>query len=600
MKTLFISLFLALLLLGCDLTGGSDSSSSSSTTPTEKRYYVSLFTLAPVVNATLKDATNQVALYDAQVHKYYFENNISYPVTATLQANTYIDIDYDGNETANDLKPSRFFQAYPLKSFCSSINLLTSVYYNNALETTTTTSEFQSDVKRRFNIDVCQEPPLSIENAKVLFGAYNYSMKVASAFNLDDIESSVTEVNDFFQLYLANLASDEDKIAYYSSYDALLQLDLGHVTRTDTLHKPQLSSILRAPLTPLANNTNVDVFDILPFGANIYVAAGHDELASMDTSLQNQVFEANVSLESFGNQLYQQSYLGNDCLFLADAKALMLFQIDSNGFSKNSTITKYLNTSDIYEDFAKGLITNSNGYISVNGNKRLLGISTDTNGYYLLNIKETMQNCTLDAAQITSDDFLIAGVPNPTQATHFAVDATFRNDGTYLYVANKADGVTGYKTDTLDATEIANSLKSFTLERTLEAYHLKLFNNDNELLVTTNQGVQIYDVGSAVDTLNFVSEYTTQGAELDYFQDIDTYDNFVFLTDGYQGVKVLKLSNSFEPMLCGVEYFAPKDKPFELAKTTSIKYDNGNLYVGVSSYGIVKFALEDILFEHCK
>ena len=126
------------------------------------------------------------------------------------------------------------------------------------------------------------------------------------------------------------------------------------------------------------------------------------------------------------------------------------------------------------------------------------------------------------------------------------------------------------------------------------------FNNDNELFITTNSGVLIYDVGNAVDNLTYVSEYKSEGAQINYYPDIDSFEDYIFFTDGYKGVKVLKLDNSFHPMLCGVEYFAPINKPYELAKTTSIKYDGGNLYVGITSYGVVKFKLDDILFTHCK
>jgi hypothetical protein len=53
-------------------------------------------------------------------------------------------------------------------------------------------------------------------------------------------------------------------------------------------------------------------------------------------------------------------------------------------------------------------------------------------------------------------------------------------------------------------------------------------------------------------------------------------------------------------MLCGVEYFAPEGNDYELSKTTSVRYYDGYLYVGVASQGIAKLKLDDLLFEHCK
>jgi len=76
----------------------------------------------------------------------------------------------------------------------------------------------------------------------------------------------------------------------------------------------------------------------------------------------------------------------------------------------------------------------------------------------------------------------------------------------------------------------------------------------------------------------------------------------LFFTDGYKGLKVFKIGTSFEPMLCGIKYFSQKDDLASLAKVNSVKYDKSSnqIFVGVDSYGIVKFNLDDILFRHCK
>jgi hypothetical protein len=119
------------------------------------------------------------------------------------------------------------------------------------------------------------------------------------------------------------------------------------------------------------------------------------------------------------------------------------------------------------------------------------------------------------------------------------------------------------------------------------------------MFVATDKGVQVYDVSNNND-ITFTSEYTTEGAQKGYIPHMDFYDGFLFFTDGYKGLKVIKYDNSFQPMLCGVAYFAPRDNPEEMAKVNSVKYYNGYLYVGVDSFGIVKFPLDDILFTHCK
>jgi ligand-binding sensor domain-containing protein len=235
-----------------------------------------------------------------------------------------------------------------------------------------------------------------------------------------------------------------------------------------------------------------------------------------------------------------------------------------------------------------------NNYVSLNENKRLLGISTMDMGYYLLDIKNSFQGCSRIVDIDEDTDFLIA------EQSGYSVDAVFRDDGTYLYVAHKGNGISGYKTDILERDVIKNSSTTFSLKDGQSAYNLKLYNNNNELFVTTDKGVLIYDVGSSRDELSYVSEYLSEGAQKDYYPAIDSFEDYIFITDGYKGVKVLKLNNSFHPMLCGVEYFAPNNNDYELSKTTSVKYDKGYLYVGVTSQGIAKLKLEDLLFEHCK
>ncbi len=592
----FLIVISILFLAGCDIE------KDETTAPVPTKIYVEVFTLAPVVNAVVTDASNQVAIYDKEVAKYYFKSSVSYPVSAQATAQTYVDVDYDNTKTATDLNTSNIFSP-TLKSFCKEINILTSMYYDqNLSDQNITTYEYSKDITQRFNIDICEDVTTNIKNAKVIFGAYNYVVENTNISMLSDIDADVSKVDEFFDNYLFGISQDLDKIKYYSAYDALVNLDLSRVVRADTIHKPNVSNILRDGLNLENTNSGIDVFDILPYSNHIYLAAGHDELAKVDIDLSNKKFSSDVELLSFGSRLDKQTYAGQDCLFLANSRVgLTSFKIDSNGFTKDANISYYVDENGTKKDFTSKSVTNSNHYISINENKRLLGIATQDKGYYLINIKDNFTGCkpTYTDMNVSIDinaskDFIIQ------ESTGTVIDAIFRDDGTYLYLGHKRDGIYGYKTDILDKNDVTSSKKIFTLKDDAQAYNLKLFNNDNELFVTTDSGVLIYDVGSAVDNLSYVSEYKSEGAEADYYPYIDFYQDYIFFTDGYKGIKVLKLDNSFHPMLCGVEYFAPSNNPYELAKTTSVKYDNGNLYVGITSYGIVKFKLDDILFNHCK
>jgi hypothetical protein len=327
-----------------------------------------------------------------------------------------------------------------------------------------------------------------------------------------------------------------------------------------------------------------------------------------------------VATGSFGSRFYRQSYRSNDCLFLADGlTGLALFQLYDDYFVKQAMVSDYYESGEggtELKHFSNESVVNTNGYVSVNENKRLLGIATKDKGYYLLNIKNNFDRCEPYYTRITvvdggaeknvtvidinaTRDFLIA------EGGGSAIDAAFRDDGTYLYVSHGDGGITGYRTDILDPAIIDAGKTVFAMQNGAKAYNLKLFNNDNELFVTTDRGVQIYDVGNALDSLSFVGEYTTEGAQAEYHPAIDFYEDWIFLTDGYKGLKVLKLDNSFTPMLCGVEYFSPVGNPNSLAKTVSVSHrldadGRVELLVGVSSYGIVRFRLDDLLFAHCK
>jgi len=611
----FIFLPVILAITGCSV-GGEKSSSTKSC--------VNLFTLAPVNDALVTDANNQVAKFDKDTG-YCFDSSITYPITAKATDKTYIDVNYDGIKSATDLQPSLVFKEGGLKSFCQNINYLTTLYYgHNYIDNNVTVNSFKDIVKKAFNIDICLDTKNRQDNAKVLFGTYNYVVDNAKMFDsIQDVEESVNRVNNFFYTYLTPIANN-NKIKYYSAYNSLIKLDEKKVQRADTTHKPDTALVLGKNLDRNdprydSENSDLNVFDIITSSDNrvALLAAGHDEFAALPiNNFSNSYFVSNVELESFGTNIYKQRYNGKECIFLANSKnGLTIFDVTNpyDIYKVDNIFTYYDDTPSI-KNFSDISVVNSNGYVSVNENKRLLGITTKDKGYYLLNIRDNFNGCSLPEITIavSEDNIDLNKTVNDINGTRdflinegsgYAVDAAFRDDGTYLYVAHKENGITGYSTDILDPSIISNSKLDIALQDSAEAYNLKLFNNDNELIVTTNEGIQIYDVQSD-NSLSFIGSYKSEGSQKDYFQKVDMYEDYLFFTDGYKGLKVLKLNSSFEPILCGVEYFAPKGRDYELAKVESADHyvENGevNLLVGVSSYGIVKFKLDDILFEHCK
>jgi hypothetical protein len=584
-KNIFFIAFMIGLFYGCG--GGSTKLIS------EQNNTVEVFTLGPVKNALVKDANNQIAIYDDNISAYVFQNPISYPITVYPTSSTYVDVDFDGKQSANDIIP-KFTE---LKSFNNEVNLITNLYYSQEYnESNVTVSEYIQMVQDKFNVDLSSSPLNNESYAKLLYGAYNYFVE-NNITNLSDIDPSVDNVNIFFAQYLQN-PDINNKIAYYALYDSLVNLDKRLIQRVDSIHKPDLS-LLRNEFS-YTYNDSVDVFDAYMQNGYIYTASGHEELAQFEDGENNITYigKSNGDLLSFGFDLYDEMFNGRSCLFLADSKiGVKVFDITDDTLNNTAVISSYLDDVNEINITNEGVVS-VNGYISPQESKRLLTISTLDKGFYLINMNNSFVDCNLTKELNTADDFLISYQSDPALANLVTFSSAIRKDGTYLYETTK-DGIYGYDISILDKNNILASKSIYSVENGETPYSSLLINNDNELFVSTNKGVQVYDVDNN-NNLNFISEYTTEGAKEGYISKIDFYNNYLFLTDGYKGLKVIKYDTSFQPMLCGAAYFAPASNNEELAKVNSVKYENGYLYVGVDSYGIVKLKLEDILFKHCK
>lgn len=588
------------LLIGCGLgkIGGSSDNQTVSennvTVSTDNRE-VEVFTLGPVINALVRDANNQVAVYDKNISKYVFKNPVAYPVTAVPTSITYVDVDFDGNKTANDILP-KFKE---LKSFNNEINLITNLYFSKEYnESNVTEEEYESMVKDKFDVDLNNSPVNDETYAKLLFAAYNYSLE-NNITSLNDIDSDADKINVFFTQYLQNPLID-NRIKYYSMYDALLNLDKKLIQRVDCIHKPDLK-ILMGDLNYTYNNS-VDVFDSYINGNFIYTASGHEELAQFEDDGENISYlgKSDGNILSFGLNLYDEDYGSRNCLFLADSKAgVKAFDI-TDGLNDGSSylISKYYYDSNVSENITDQGVISVNGYISPQGSKRLLAVSTLDKGFYLINMNNVFNDCSLNRELNATTDFLISSEYDSNLTGLSSYSTAIRNDGTYLYESTQK-GIFGFDISVLDRDNILSSQTLYTVENNESSYNLLLVNNNNELFVSTDKGVQVYSVDNN-NELSFLNEYDTEGANPGYYPKMDFYDNYLFLTDGYDGLKIIKYDNGFQPMLCGVVYFAPETNNSELAKVNSVKYNNGYLYVGVDNYGIVKFKLEDALFKHCR
>ena len=584
--------YLHILLAGLIFFGCSDDPSNDKT-PTQipnTNKEVEVFTTAPVVNAVVTDSAKQLAKYNPKTFKYEFTNNITFPITVKTNSDTFVDIDYDNKMTAVDIKPSVF--ADSLKSFCNEVNLLTNLYYSKNYEDANISIEqYKQDIKNRFDIDICSYTIDSEKNSKVLFGAYNYVLNGNTLSYIEDIDSDVAKINDFFSKELTTITSN--KTHYYSSYNSLIWLDKHKVIRADTLNRPDISGVLRYNVKIYNSIDNLDVFDIYINDNFVFSASGHDEFAYLKEDLSSPLFLGTGDIDSFGLNLYDFTYNSKECIFLSNKKdGILPIEVTSTTAQKLPKINQYIDENNATQNITNDGVVYTNGFISISQNKRFLGISTLDKGFYLINIKDIFTNCQ-QTSDINSSHLLIQ------DKTGTSISSEFRENGDYLYVANKQNGISGYDITTPTQADINSSKTTITLYNNEEAYNIKLFPNSNELIVTTNKGLQVYDVSSALN-IKYISSYETEGSEDNYFPDIEFANDFLVITDGTKGVKILRLDSSYTPELCGVEYFSNPTKPSELAKVTSVKYYDNYLYVGLDTFGIKKVKFSDLLFKHCK
>jgi hypothetical protein len=542
--------------------------------------------------------------------QYIFSQRILYPIEVSFHDNTFIDTDYDGVKTATDTMP-KFSK---LTTFCQSANLLTTLY-NTAQYQNINTIDFKSDLNVRYNIDVCDNN----SSAKILFALSNHILNTNQNNNQIDIlsiadlninnnefDNEITNINDFFD---NQLSSVNTPVEYYSLYNSLLNLDKKIYTRADTLNTPLLPTVLKSSLvvensfTVNSNNNSIDIFDIKMIDDNVYTASGHEILDIFNTELTTLTNIENTDkiTESFGSRLYGQEYNSNKCLFVANGLGgVATYNITDDGVYVQDILsytTQEAPSENLYFTQAGG-VSSVNGYVSTEETKRLLSIGTKDNGFYLINIKDNILDCTVQPKGIISSEFLIEETAGHT------ISSAINDDGTYLYITNKNNIITKYDIHSLNKIDIESSKKEFTLTENTEYYNLFLIDSGNNLFVTTSNGIEIYDINSS-DNISFISKYDSEGSEIDYLSQLEYVEynsnKFLIFTDGFHGVKVLKLDIDLQPKLCGIAYFSLLEKQTERAKVTSIEYnDNNSLYVGLSENGIQKINFDSMLFEHCK
>jgi hypothetical protein len=626
---------------------------------------IDVYTLGNIVNAAVRDDKGQIASYDFNKSKYCFSNTIYYPVSVKVLPDTFIDVDYDNKKSANDIKP-KFKE---LKSYYNYIDLITDMHareVNLSVERNLTISEnsdingseinstekinpteivdyyknlVKNEIKNKYDINLIKN---SINERILNFAAYDFYLNTGTLPTMaTDLFVEYNNLKIFFDNSLNNL-SITDKVKYYSFYHSLELLDKKLLQRVDIIHKPEITYLHKNNL-PITDPTvvksyyhNVIAKDIAINTNGVYTASGLDGVAKYidvpgysDTDYNNSEFTLSKKIKisdtfsnSYNLDIFSYSYnnFKKEYLFVADGgEGVSIIDITGGNFNIiNSIMWKYYDAVQdknisITIDDSQGLkqiddVISIKTYISPGENKMWLAFGTKNKGLYLVDLKKT-----LFKIQNSLYPVIVYNPENDVNNTLW-----ISGDGGTVYseeFSSNGENLYAIKENTIERYDLSSVLAlsnptpvTYTIKSD-NAYNLKMIikSGIDELFVSTNKGVELYDVSNNGD-LNFISEYTTEGAQNGYLPKMEyiTDRNILLFTDGYKGLKAIKYDDPYNPRLCGIGYFSFYNDKTKLAKVNSVTayYDtnDNNYYViaGVEGYGLIKFKLDDLLFKHCQ
>jgi len=659
MKNYLISVVLVFGLVGCSIGGGKGKGGGDSTTKnvaptassdtsvnnTSSLNCIQVYTLGNVANAVVTDI-NQTAEYNDTLSKYCFKNTINYPIKVKVLSSSYIDVDYNNKKTANDIKP----EFTTLESYYPYVDLITDMHakavddnlssYQNVdtNESNITIASigdvikfYESKIDNKYNVNLASPG----QNEKILnFVAYDDNLKNPLNIN-SDLFDAYNNLVLFFSDKL-NKASINDKVKYYSFFHSLELLDKKLIQRVDTIHRPNITYLHSSnlPVTKassfiyhnslIAKDIKVDTDTNTPpyEDIRIFIASGSDGVIELNKNLEFIPGHNKKVSQTFSNS-YNLDVLDSNnkhYLLVADGgEGIDIFDTLGGQFDYlNKIFWKYYDEStdsnvSITIDDTAGMkqiddVISLKSYISPLGKTIWLSFGTKNKGLYLVDFKKIIPALDtnlsypmiiLDSVYDTNNTLWIPGDKDTVYSEEFS------SDGENLY-ATKKNIIERYDLSSL--TVSSTPANSYNINGD-NAYNLKMIttNGADELFVSTNKGVEVYDVLNNYD-LDFKSEYNTSGANVGYLPKMSfiSEKNILLFTDGYQGLKAIKYDESYNPKLCGIGYFYPYSDPTKLAKVTSVDSykDNsdGNYYVlvGIDGFGVAKFKLNDLLFKHCQ
>jgi hypothetical protein len=610
-KTLFLTFITGVLFLGCEDTN-------------QTSLHVTLYSQAPVLRAVIKDAEGQIATQDdLSQNNYRFKSAPVFPIVATSNTkDSFIDMDFDGVRSASDIMFND-----TLYSVTSLISLTTTALLENAdidvssLDYNVTKyKNATSQYAHAFSIssnDLLTQTPLESTNVNLaVLTDTIYDARMSSEFNAsnpDALDKQFNIIQNFYNEYLGT-KTVADAAQYHAFFNALKLLDEKKILRSQQNTMPSIPSYINRdyeqniqslPSSALLSSTYNQESNLAYWAMKIdqsnevaYLAAGNDGFDAVDiryaqARLENQENDGS----GFGTSI---DYMDRDaarCIFLADQENQLviygLWPLDhANDPNATSFIDHYRNTT------TSGAKTFDVDYSSTNAkNSELLLVSNGAAGLEIFDVA----HFTCREAVDLNDTHRI----NSTAIGSDTYSSVISSNQKIVYIA---DGVNGLISVDISGAQ-PQILKTTPLQNSEVAYNLHTVPNSNELYVSTDNGIQIYNTDNSGDIL-YRGLYATEGSRANVLGEtlrvsLSHNHKALFVADITGGMKIIDISDSTNPELCGAAYFSGANiiERTAVRDVTLLEQSDGRkqVYVANDSNGLI--VIDDashLLFEHCK
>jgi hypothetical protein len=585
---------------------------------------VQVYSQAPVLRAVVKDARGQIAVQkDLSKNIYYFNNPPLFPLVATSNAqDSFIDIDFDGNRTASDTVFDDI-----LYSTTSLISLSTTVLLESA-DINTSSYEYNvtkykdalSQYSHAFSIssnDLLYKS--AIESSQINLAVLTdtlYDVRQNTDFNASDLASLDKKYNVTQNFYYEHLSTLEvaEAAKYSAFYNALNLLDKKKIIRAqqntrasvpNVVNRDYLQNIENLPDSSLLSSEYNQDSNLAYWAMKIdsvkniaYMAAGNDGMDTVDITyakprLQNQ--EQNSS--GFGTSVDFFDREDARCIFLSDQENQVviygLWPLDhANDANASSLIGTYRNTTIAGAKTFDIDFTNTNA-----NNLELLLVSNSKAGLEIFDIKDLTCKETIELNSTRKI--------NTTAIGSDTYSSVVSSNQKIVYVA---DGVNGIISVDISGSQ-PQILNTTVLKNGETAYSLHMVPNSNELYVSTDNGIQIYNSDNT-GLIEYRGLYATEGSRSNTLGEtlrvsLSKNHRALFVADITAGLKILDITDSTNPKLCGVAYFSAANiiERTSVRDVTLVERDNGvkQVYIANDSNGLI--VIDDashLLFEHCK